>query len=125
GKGSKDCFIETSVSPVPPIDPNTGAPTAKIVCTDNDPTCDNDTTPGQCTFLVSECVNVADPRLASCTPNGAASYILKKPSDKDATKPHKNRFDRDNRRGVDTGLAGVVPTGAQVCTPESRFVVPV
>jgi hypothetical protein len=124
GKGSKDCFIEWSVTPQPPLDKNL-LPAAKYDCLDNDATCDADTTPGQCTFLVSACVNVAESRFA-CTPTSAASYDLKKPSDKDGAKPHKDRFARDNRRNLDLGLLGLgMPTATgNLCTPQSRFVVP-
>ena len=47
-----DCFLEWSISPVPATDSKTGQPTAKISCLDNDPACDADKTPGQCTFMV-------------------------------------------------------------------------
>lgn len=124
GKSSKDCFLEWSLTPVPPPDPSSGFPTAKIECLDNDPTCDNDITPGQCTFLVGACVNVVDGRFP-CTPTDAGSYILKKPSEKDGMKPHKNPFNRANRRGLDLGLGGIVPTAAtNVCSSEAAFVVP-
>ena len=124
GKGSKDCFIEWSVSPQPPPDKN-GFPSAKYECLDNDPACDADTTPGQCTFLVGACVNVTDGRFA-CTTPGAASYVLKKPSDKDGAKPHKDRFARDNRRNVDLNLSGLgLPNATgNLCTPQRAFVVP-
>jgi len=124
GKGSKDCFIEWSVTPQPPLDKNL-LPAVKYDCLDNDPTCDADTTPGQCTFLVSACVNVTEGRFA-CTPTSAASYDLKKPSDKDGAKPHKDRFARDNRRNLNLGLSGLgMPTSTgNLCTPQSRFVVP-
>jgi hypothetical protein len=125
GKGSKDCFVEFSVSPEPPPDPKTGFPTAKIECLDNDPSCDNDITPGQCTFLVGHCLNVTDSRF-TCTPTTGQSYELKKPSAKDALKPHKNRFDRNNRRDLDQALTALgLPVGTgNVCTPETKVVVP-
>jgi len=123
GKGTADCFLEFSVSPVPPPD-NNGFPTAKIVCLDNDPSCDNDITPGQCTFNVGVCVNVTDSRF-TCTPTSAASYVLKSPSDKDTLKPSKNLFVRANRRGLDGELDSIVPTGTgNVCSDEVPFVVP-
>src|SRR5207247_2516433 len=87
GKGSQDCHVEWAITPQPPIDTGTGLPTAKITCTDNDPSCDADTTPGQCTFLVGACVNVTDPRnTAGCAPTDAQTYDFKKPSAKDGAK---------------------------------------
>ncbi len=127
GKGSADCFVEFSVTPVPPPD-NHGFPTAKITCLDNDPSCDLDLTPGQCTFSVGVCVNVDESTSRfTCTPTTAASYVLKSPSVKDATKPDKNPFNRDNRRNLDTELASIVPSAGathDVCSSEGTFVVP-
>jgi hypothetical protein len=125
GGSPRDCFVEWSVSPVPTLDPRTGTPTKKIECLDNDPSCDNDLTPGQCTFKVGACVNVTDPRLPQCTPTDVASFDLKKPSVKDTLKPHKNRFTRQNRRALDLGLSTLVPTATgDACTSEESFVVP-
>jgi len=121
---STDCALEWSISPVPPLDPKKGVPTAKINCLDNDPACDADTTPGQCTFNVGACVNVADSRF-TCTPTDVATYLLKKPSAKDAARPDKNKFARDNRRNLDLGLDSLIPTGTtNVCSDERPFVVP-
>ena len=122
GKGSKDCLVEFSISPVPPDDSN-GFPTAKIDCLDNDPSCDNDITPGQCTFKVGVCVNVTESRF-TCSANGAATYELKTPSAKDTLKPSKNVFVRENRRLLDGEIASVVPGGANQCSDEVSFVVP-
>ena len=119
-----ECGLEWSISPVPPLD-KSGLPTAKISCLDNDPACDADNTPGQCTFMVGACINVEDTRI-SCTPTNAATYLLNKPSAKDAARPDKNRFARDNRRNVDLGLAGLIPPGSapNACADERPFVVP-
>ncbi len=120
-----ECMVEWSVSPVPPIDIKTNQPTAKIVCTDNDPACDVDTTPGQCTFNVAVCLNVTDGRFTCAPgPTDAATFIVKKPSAKDASKPSSNRFAHDNRFGITSNLDGLVPTGTDdVCSDEQPFVV--
>ncbi|MCC6764910.1 MAG: hypothetical protein IT293_09625 [Deltaproteobacteria bacterium] len=124
GVKSTDCALEWSISPVPPLDPKKGVPTNKIVCLDNDPACDADNTPGQCTFMVGACVNVVDGRF-TCTPSNADTYLLKKPSAKDATRPDKNPFARDNFRNVDLGLDAAFPTAStNVCSEERAFVVP-
>lgn len=123
GLKATDCALEWSITPVPPLN-SKGVPTNKIVCLDNDPTCDADNTPGQCTFLVGACVNVVDGRF-TCTPTDTQTYLLKKPAAKDDLRPDKNVFARDNRRNVDLGLDGVIPTAAtNTCSAERPFVVP-
>ncbi len=124
GVKDTDCHLEWSISPVPPLDPKKGVPTNKIICTDNDPACDADTRVGQCTFMVAPCVNVTDSRF-TCAPTDLASYLVKKPSAKDAARPDKNRFAYDNRVAVLGGLAGLSPTAtADVCAEPLPFVVP-
>jgi hypothetical protein len=50
----------------------------KQSCMDGDPSCDFDSTPGQCTFRVAACLNVEDSRLVdkhgqlACTPRDVA-----------------------------------------------------
>lgn len=123
GKGPTDCGLEWAITPTPPPSPSTGFPTAKIECTDNDPTCDADTTPGQCTFLVGTCVNVVDGRFP-CTPTDAATYEVAKPSAKDASKAHKDANARNNRYRLDVNMDGIVPTATtNVCSSQQRFVV--
>jgi hypothetical protein len=123
GKGSQDCHVEWAITPQPPNDPKTGFPTGKITCIDNDPSCDADTTPGQCTFLVGTCLNVTDGRF-TCSPTQAASFDLKKPSDKDGAKPHKDPFARSNRRALNLNLSALIPTSTgNVCTSQTPFVV--
>ena len=123
-KGPVDCHVEWAITPQPPTIPPSTLPTGKISCIDNDPTCDADTTPGQCTFLVGACVNVTDPRFA-CTPTDAASYILKHPSAKDAAKATKNPFGRDNMHALVTELDSIIPSATgNNCSAQGRFVVP-
>jgi hypothetical protein len=120
---STDCALEWSITPVPPIDVKKGVPTSKISCMDNT-ACDADNTPGQCTFNVGACVNVTDSRF-TCTPSDVASYLLKKPSAKDATRPDKNAFAYTNRRAADLALGGLIPTATgNACSDERPFVVP-
>jgi hypothetical protein len=122
--GPTECVLEWSVSPVPPIDLGTGLPTARITCLDNDPACDADNTPGQCTFLVGACVNVADSRF-TCTPTDASTFLVRKPNVGDAARPHKNRFARANRRNIELGLDDLLPVASpNVCADERAFVVP-
>jgi cysteine-rich repeat protein len=68
-----DCYQEWLTEPVPPPGP-AGWPDTKLVCTDDDPTCDFGTATGDqaCTFHVSLCFNVAERRFPRfpCTPLG-------------------------------------------------------
>src|SRR5258706_4572783 len=122
GTDSRDCLAEWSITPQPAVN-GLGLPNYKILCTDNDPSCDADTTPGQCTFLIGACLNVVDTR-TSCTTSDAASYVIGKPSVKDATKAQKDPNARNNRYFLDQDLAALVPTAStNVCTPQEKFVV--
>ena len=119
-----DCALEWSITPVPPIDPKKGVPTAKISCVDNDPSCDADTLVGQCTFNVGVCVNVVDSRF-TCTPTDLATSLAKKPSEKDALKLDKNPHAYKNRQAIVLAFEDVGATATQnVCSEERPFVVP-
>jgi hypothetical protein len=65
GGGSKrtDCLVTWMLTPA---DIATSLPVAGAVCHDNDPHCDGDQTPGQCTFQLSMCFNVPDRRVPYC-----------------------------------------------------------
>ena len=122
GTDVRDCLAEWSVTPQPPVN-GLGPPSSKIICTDNDPSCDADTTPGQCTFLIGACLNVTDPR-TSCTTSDAASYVIGRPGPKDVTKAQKDPNAHSNRYFLDRDLAALVPTAStNVCTPQEKFVV--
>jgi sugar lactone lactonase YvrE len=72
GKLQRDCFGEFKLRT-----PLAGSiPAPRVVCTDGDPSCDGDTTSGQCTFRVSLCLNNEDSRLP-CSPGEATSLTLK------------------------------------------------
>ena len=112
GGGSKatDCIAEfDAVAPKSPL-AKSGLPNATRTCTDGDPTCDADgTVDGICTFTVSACVNVTDPRLQDksgnvvCTATDVATVTLKSP------KPDNSHPDKAAAaialRGLFAGLA--------------------
>jgi len=50
-----------------------------VFCKDGDPSCDQDSTPGQCTVAVQTCFGVQDPRLTKCTPSGVKSVQVLQP----------------------------------------------
>ena len=127
GKGSKDCYAEWSITLAdggPPPDKN-GFPDKKVICIDNDPTCDLDVTPGQCTFSVGLCVNVTDSRIPGCVPTSADTFDFGSPSEKDALKKsHKDPNFRDNRRNLLLEMEALLPTAVgDACTAEVPFVV--
>jgi len=80
GGGSKhtDCIVAWNVltpaaSPRPQV---TG-----LTCHDGDAACDTDQTPGQCSFQVAPCFNIADARLPRCAHDAAiVSYTLSAPN---------------------------------------------
>jgi hypothetical protein len=89
GKPNKDkvgCQVEWYVvNPTNPVD-KYGLPNRDQACTDNDPTCDLDPTPGQCLFQVVVCVNNHDAALA-CVPNGISSVTVVPPTARRANIP--------------------------------------
>jgi len=66
GGESSDCLLEWNFIP-PSIASAYPRPTA--VCSDGDWSCDADQDDGQCTFEVSLCFNMPDPRLPECSPD--------------------------------------------------------
>jgi hypothetical protein len=75
GAGTTDCLGEFGGTP-------TNFPAAhprEIRCTDNDPACDEDTTPGACAFHVEVCLNVSDGSLPSCAHQALTSYGIDNP----------------------------------------------
>lgn len=69
GPARTDCFAEFRFAHAL----GAGVPSPRVRCVDDDPTCDADTTAGQCTFRVGVCLNNEDTRLA-CTP-GAITAV--------------------------------------------------
>jgi hypothetical protein len=83
GTDAKDeCLVEWSVT-APSTTRTRGSvtlPTGKIVCTDGDPTCDLDGTPGRCLFEVAPCAPTADTRVPQCTPASLDAVRLVQPT---------------------------------------------
>jgi cysteine-rich repeat protein len=97
GGGSKatDCIVEFDVVAPGSSLASNGFPNATRTCTDGDPACDLDgAVNGSCTFAVSACVNVTDPRLIDktgtvmCAASDVASVSVNnpKPDNADAVK---------------------------------------
>lgn len=76
-----ECLLEWSVSGVSASRVKQGVPfpTGRIVCRDNDPTCDLDATPGRCVIAVAPCAPTVDSRFAACTPEPLTGVRLMKP----------------------------------------------
>ena len=81
GGGAKglDCGFEWSVSLGTPTTDTKGLPKNAQSCTDNDPACDFDPTPGSCRFRVWGCTGGDDTRLA-CSASIVSRIDLKSPS---------------------------------------------
>ena len=72
GSTLTDCLAEFDVLPAnyPPDRPR------EIRCTDGDPACDQDPTPGRCGFAVAICLNVSDANLPACAPQTIVSFDI-------------------------------------------------
>ncbi len=86
GSSATDCLAEFGGTPAnqPRSHPR------EIRCTDNDPACDDDPTPGICRFRAEVCLNVTDPNLPSCTPQALDSFFVE--NEQPDTNP-KHDFD--------------------------------
>ncbi|MEO6029562.1 MAG: hypothetical protein ABIR79_22075 [Candidatus Binatia bacterium] len=86
GSSLTDCLAEFGGSPAnyPASRPR------ELKCTDNDPACDDDPTPGICQFRTEVCLNVTDPNLPSCAPRALETYFVE--NEQPDTNP-KHDFD--------------------------------
>jgi subtilisin family serine protease len=121
GGGSKrsDCLVTWEFTP-PEI--ATAQPVAGAVCRDNDPQCDADDTPGQCTFQLSLCFNTPDRRLPYCDtsmPVTAAELVW--PNSARA----RTTTDLANATALLSALPSFPVTDTNHCTAAIPFVVPV
>lgn len=113
GSAQRDCLVEWNV---PPTMTTTRQPISGAVCHDNDPACDADQTPGQCTFPVSMCFNVPDSRLPDC-PTGTPIVAYQRPRPRDA-------IDTANAAALDAALPPLPLAEVNRCTEPFSFVVP-
>jgi hypothetical protein len=117
GGGSKatDCIVEFDVVAPGSSLASNGFPNATRTCTDGDPACDLDgAVNGSCTFAVSACVNVTDPRLTDrtgtvmCTASDVASVSINnpKPDNDDGAKAAVGTALRDLFAGLAASTVG-------------------
>lgn len=119
GQRQSDCLVEWAIAP-PAI--ATALPFPSAVCRDNDPTCDVDQTPGQCTFTVSACFNVPDRRLPSCAADASlVAYELRSPR----AGTSGGAVEVSNATAIQSALPALPLSGQNVCTASIPFVVPV
>jgi Subtilase family len=119
GPQRSDCLVEWNVTP-PEI--ATALPYANAVCRDNDPACDGDQIPGQCTFTVSACFNVPDRRLPSCATDAPiVAYELRSPQ----PPPTPHSVDAGNAAAISTALPSLPLVTQNECTASMPIVVPV
>jgi hypothetical protein len=92
-----------------------GNPSFKQACTDGDPSCDFDNTPGQCTFQMQLCVNMVDSRLPQCTSDTINSIEVLKPSAKDAINVNK-----PGEGAIRAALLSTFDADGPILLPDSR-----
>ncbi len=110
GAHNTDCTHEWLTEPPPERGVN-GLPAARLVCRDDDPSCDFGPGTGDaaCTFHVASCLNVREQRLRSrtggpaCAPADVAWVVLQAPREADPRDP----VDVLNRDALEAALAGV------------------
>jgi hypothetical protein len=96
-------------------------PVAHAICRDNDPACDHDDVPGQCTFDLSICFNAADRRLPRC--GTAAPIVDARLSSPSAAHP-TDLFDAMNAVAISLALPALPIEEASRCTALIPFIVP-
>lgn len=93
-----------------------------VVCTDGDPACDEDPTPGVCGLRLRVCVNVTDPGLPDCAPAALDGYVVDNP------QPDTNPAHDFDLQQLEDALAFLaLPVDASqtdVCAPETGVSVP-
>lgn len=117
GTRAGDCLVEWNVNP-PEI--ATTLPYVSLICRDNDPSCDQDQTVGQCTFALSACFNVTDRRLPRCsTGSPIVEYrVLSPPQSGSAA-------DASNAAALRAAVPPLPLADQNACTGSIPIVVPV
>ena len=119
GQRQSDCLVEWAIAP-PAI--ASALPFPSAVCRDNDPACDADPIPGQCTFTVSACFNVPDRRVPSCAVDASlVGYELLSPRPSSGA----GGVDVGNAAAIRAALPALPLADQSVCTAPIAFVVPV
>ena len=115
GVGTTDCLAEFggTAANFPPGHPR------EIRCTDNDTNCDDDPTPGTCTFHVDVCLNVTDASLPLCVHTGLTSYAVDNPQP-DTNPLHDFDFQTLEDR-VDFLTLPLDPSDHDVCSGPSSM----
>jgi hypothetical protein len=117
GSHRTDCLAEWNVTQT---DITRWGPIPGAVCRDNDPGCDADQVPGQCTFQLSICFNVPDRRLPRCdTGAPIASYRMSIPS---AAEPG-DTIDLVNAANIHAALPVLPIAQPDTCTASIPFFV--
>jgi hypothetical protein len=114
GSRERDCLVEWNL---PPATATVRKPISGAVCHDNDPTCDADQTSGSCTFPLSVCFNVPDPRLPQCATGVPIVAYQRAPRAGDAV-------DALNAAALDAVLPALPVAEMNRCTGQFSFVVP-
>lgn len=101
GPVSNDCVMAWAIDPVPPL--VKGFPTEKVLCKENDPSCDFDDDRSKCTLRVWMCVNESIPGKECVPPEVTEAFLLKKPR---PDKP-KDQVDAINAAVLEGAMQGL------------------
>jgi hypothetical protein len=118
GSRASDCLLEWNFVPAEAVRPG-ARPTA--LCVDDDPLCDADAVPGQCTFLLSLCFNVPDPLLGQC--DVRETLVSSELSSPRGDAP-AGSIERQNAENIAFSLPSFPITTSSVCSPVFPLVVP-
>jgi cysteine-rich repeat protein len=105
GRGKKPCLLEIAFGH--PVRNSAGGVASPQECTDDDPACDDDPTPGTCGFTVAACVGRCD------GVTGVAPAVV---------SPNRSAKQRANRDRLEAALVGLT---APACSSPVRIDVPV
>jgi hypothetical protein len=119
GAAATDCVAEWLVLPATDTRSD-GTPLDRVTCQDGDPTCDADSTPGECTLRVGICLGMSDSRLPACTPVAVDTYDVLRPS---ANAAGTDEANLQTLRAALRALGAAPPAGS--CTPAVALRVPV
>lgn len=99
------CQVAWRVMAVDPVLDRFATAANRVHCVDGDPDCDFAIDrPGMCEFLVQVCLNVVDPVLPNCRPNGVRSVEILRPNPKTASIQAVKQVLAANRFALDSAL---------------------
>jgi hypothetical protein len=125
GPASRRCLVEWLPQAPAPVT-RALLPSTRLVCTDGDPSCDEDGVPYQCTVRVAVCVNNEDPRFPTCRPFPLRRLAVKSPRLSRARDGADaiNAASLSNALHLLTGIIDLGSQGLNLCSDHLPIVVP-